>query len=170
MYESLKDRLEKKNTTLEVILFEQLKYLPNQFANVKGLQQLFEKIGIIISKNESERVLEDVRAANNGRYDCSFKDVVDFMTRKRVNVAFLDKGFVDPLIGQCCHLLNRAVQTQDLTLEKVFEVFDKNREGKITKEVFIKCMQGMELGIAIEDLVEFFNYIDDRNENSITKL
>ena len=31
-------------------------------------------------------------------------------------------------------------------------------------------MQGMELGVAIEDLVEFFNFIDERNENVITKL
>jgi hypothetical protein len=28
----------------------------------------------------------------------------------------------------------------------------------------------MELGVAIEDLVEFFNFVDDRNENAITKL
>lgn len=66
--------------------------------------------------------------------------------------------------------MNKAVQTLDLTLDKVFEVFDKERDGKISKDVFIKCMQGMELGISIEDLVEFFNYIDDRNENTITKL
>lgn len=57
-----------------------------------------------------------------------------------------------------------------MTVEKVFEVFDKERDGRISKDVFIKCMQGMELGIAIEDLIEFFNYIDDKNENAITKL
>jgi hypothetical protein len=34
----------------------------------------------------------------------------------------------------------------------------------------MKCMQGIELGIATEDLIEFFNYIDDKNENIITKL
>jgi hypothetical protein len=28
----------------------------------------------------------------------------------------------------------------------------------------------MELGIAIEDLIEFFNFIDDKNENTISKL
>jgi hypothetical protein len=31
-------------------------------------------------------------------------------------------------------------------------------------------MQGMELGIASEDLVEFFNFIDEKNENKISKL
>jgi Ca2+-binding EF-hand superfamily protein len=170
LYEALKDRLEKRNTTLEALIYEQLKYMPNQFANTKGVQQLFEKLGIVLSKNEAERVLQDVRAANHGRFECSFKEFIDFMTRKRVNVAFLDKGFVDPLIASCCHLLNKAVQGLDLTLEKLFEIFDKERDGRMSKDVFIKCMQGLELGISIEDLVEFFNYIDDKNENVITKL
>jgi len=31
-------------------------------------------------------------------------------------------------------------------------------------------MQGMELGVAVEDMVEFFNFIDDKSENSVTKL
>ncbi len=31
-------------------------------------------------------------------------------------------------------------------------------------------MQGMELGIAGEDLIEFFNFVDDKNENMIKKL
>lgn len=34
----------------------------------------------------------------------------------------------------------------------------------------MKCIQGMELGLAIEDLIEFFNYLDDKNENKISKL
>lgn len=31
-------------------------------------------------------------------------------------------------------------------------------------------MQGMELGIAGEDLIEFFNFMDEKNENMIRKL
>ncbi len=38
------------------------------------------------------------------------------------------------------------------------------------KEVFLRCMQGMELGISIEDLTEFFNYLDDKNHNIISKI
>ena len=57
-----------------------------------------------------------------------------------------------------------------MTVDKVFDIFDRDRNGKLSKDVFVKCMQGMELGIAIEDLIEFFNYIDDKNENSISKL
>jgi len=31
-------------------------------------------------------------------------------------------------------------------------------------------MQGMELGVAGEDLIEFFNFIDEKNDNVIRKL
>ena len=67
-------------------------------------------------------------------------------------------------------MLNKTVSTYDMTVDKVFDIFDRDRNGKLSKDVFVKCMQGMELGIAIEDLIEFFNYIDDKNENSISKL
>ncbi len=85
--------------TLEGIIFDQLKYMPNQFVNNKGIQQIFEKIQIIMSKNEAEHVLSDVRKHFNNRFECSFKDFIDFMTRKRINSAFFDKGFVDPMIA-----------------------------------------------------------------------
>ena len=38
LYEGVKERLEKKNTTLEAIIYDQLKYMPNQFVNTKGVQ------------------------------------------------------------------------------------------------------------------------------------
>jgi hypothetical protein len=40
----------------------------------------------------------------------------------------------------------------------------------VTKDTFVKCVQGMELGVAGEDIIEFFNFIDDKNENVIKKL
>lgn len=73
--------------------------MPNQFINVKGVQQIFEKLGIVLSKNEAEPVLADLRKNFNNRFECSFKDFIDFMTRKRINSAFFDKGFVDPMIA-----------------------------------------------------------------------
>ena len=144
--------------------------MPNQFANVKGVQQVFEKLQLILSKIEADKVLDDVRKANAGRFECSFKDFIDHLTRKRINVAFLDKGFVDPLIAQCCQLLNKCISAYDLTIEKLFDIFDRDRDGALSKDVFIKSLQGMELGISFEDLIEFFNFVDDRNENVISKL
>ena len=48
---------------------------------------------------EAKRVLSDLRHANNGKVECTYKHLVDFMTKNRINVAMLDKGFVDPLLA-----------------------------------------------------------------------
>mmetsp|Transcript_43812 Transcript_43812/g.42301 ORF Transcript_43812/g.42301 Transcript_43812/m.42301 type:complete len:139 (+) Transcript_43812:2602-3018(+) len=114
--------------------------------------------------------MKDVRKFYNGRFEISFKDFIDYMTRKRVNVAFLEKGFVDPLIASCCQSVSKVADFYDLTIEKLFVIFDKDKNGVITKQEFMKCVQGMQLGIAIEDIIEFFNYIDDKNDNMVTKL
>ena len=34
------------------------------------------------------------------RMDVSVDNFIDFMTRKRINVALFEKGFVDPLVAQ----------------------------------------------------------------------
>ena len=57
-----------------------------------------------------------------------------------------------------------------MSFAQIFSVFDVEGKGQVTKDVFLKCMQGMELGIAIEDLVEFFNFIDDKSDNVVSKL
>ena len=162
--------MEKKNTTFEQVIYETLKYMPTQFLNLKGLQQVFDKIQIVLSKNEADKVLNDVRKYYNGKFECSFKDFIDFMTRKRINSAFVDKGFVDPMIAQCCQQLNRLAQVYELTFEQIFDTFDSDRKGRLSKVNFLKCMQGMELGIASEDLIEFFNFIDEKQENRVSKL
>lgn len=134
------------------------------------MQQIFEKLQIIITKQEAENILGDVRAAFNNRFECSFKDFIEFMTRKRINSTFFDKGFVDPMIAQCCQQLNKCASSYDINFEQIFDIFDMDRRGIMQKDVFLKCMQGMELGIAAEDLNEFFNFIDDKNQNAVTKL
>lgn len=34
----------------------------------------------------------------------------------------------------------------------------------------MKCMQGLNIGVPMEDIIEFFNEIDSKNENIITKI
>ena len=80
-----------------------------------------------MSKNEVQKIMTDVSKTFNGRYDCSFKDFIDYMTRKRINVAFLDKGFIDPLIAACCQNITKAISFYDITIEKLFNIFDKDR-------------------------------------------
>jgi hypothetical protein len=86
-------------------------------ATTRGIQQVFERLSIILTKNEVERVLNDVREGINGKFECSFKDFVDSMTRKRINVAFVDKGFIDPLIAQCSQNMAKAKDAFGLTFD-----------------------------------------------------
>jgi Ca2+-binding EF-hand superfamily protein len=92
------------------------------------------------------------------------------MTRRRINVAFLDKGFVDPLIAKCCVEINKIKDGAELTFENMFNIFDGMRKGHIQRDDFLRCVQGLEMSIAVEDLMEFFNYLDDKMENRISKL
>jgi len=222
LYADVKERLEHLNVTLETIVYTELKYTTTALATAKGLQQVFERLEIVLTKTQAERVLNDVRAANHGESGCSFKNFIDFMTRKRINVAFVDKGFIDPLIAQCCQQLAKAKEPAGLTFEQLFGVFegtgghgapgrqadrddrdyradrsDKvNRavdkaaasqgppgsfggrssaargptRGLLSKENFLVCAQGLELDIACEDLMEFFNYMDDKRTNTVSKV
>ena len=66
--------------------------------------------------------------------------------------------------------MNKVTQTFEISFESVFDTFDSDRKGRLPKVHFLKCMQGMELGIASEDLGEFYNFIDEKSENRISKL
>jgi hypothetical protein len=54
---------------------------------------------VILSTTEAERILKDVRAHNSGKFECTYKNLIDFMIKKRINVSFVDKGFIDPLLA-----------------------------------------------------------------------
>lgn len=132
---------------------------------------MFERLEIVLPKAEAERILADVRKANDGKFECSLKHFIDFMTRKRVNVAFVDKGFIDPLIAQCCQQLSRAKDTVSLTFEQLYNNFvGAGGKESLPKEKFLTCVQGMELDIALEDLMELFNYMDTGNANQLSKV
>ena len=170
IYAKVKETLENLNLTLEVIVYNELKYMPKQLITTKGVQQVFERLDIILTKGEAERMLLDIRKANNGAFEASFKTFIDFMTRKRINVAFVDKGFIDPLIAQCCQVLAKAKDSCGITFDQLFNLFVGKKSGQLTKEAFLLCVQGLELEISIEDLLELFNYMDERSNNQISKI
>jgi cysteine sulfinate desulfinase/cysteine desulfurase-like protein len=88
MYEELKNKIEAKNVTIEQILFTDLQYLPNTLAVITGIRQMFEKLQIIISSADADFILKDVRKANQGKFECTYKEVIDYLTKRRINVAF----------------------------------------------------------------------------------
>jgi len=88
LYEDLKNKIESKNVTIEQILYTDLQYIPNSLAVITGVRQLFEKFQISISSSDADYMLKDVRKANLGKFECTYKDLVDYLTKKRINVAF----------------------------------------------------------------------------------
>lgn len=52
-----------------------------------------------VSNDEGKRILDDVRKANNNMFEISVKSFIDFMTKKRINIAYVAKGFIDPLVA-----------------------------------------------------------------------
>jgi Ca2+-binding EF-hand superfamily protein len=101
VYDEVKTKLENKNATLEQIFFNELQFSPHALATVKGLSTAMDKLGIVVSQVQAERMLKDLRKVQNGKFECTYKDFVDYMTRRRINVAFLEKGFIDPLLASC---------------------------------------------------------------------
>lgn len=129
---------------------------------------MFEKVQIIISNADGECILKDVRKANSGKFECTYKDVIDYLTKRRINTLFQEKGFIDPLLAASVSALTRVREHYELTPVKLFKLLDSDMKGSITKDQFILSMQGMNLGIAVEDIMELFNYIDDKNVNRVT--
>ena len=141
--------------------------------------------------------MKQVRKANFGKFNCTYSDVIDFLTRKRINVAFLEKGFVDPLLAASVSQINTLKDEYELTLNQLFRLLsageredpgldkslmnnssfvsgghagDKKKVGnKLSRENFVTIMQGMNLKLTVEDINELFNFIDDTGENRITR-
>jgi len=62
----------------------------------------------MISISEAEYIIKDVRNDNFGKFECTYKNLVDFLIKKKINVAFIDKGFIDPLLANTVQALNRV--------------------------------------------------------------
>jgi Ca2+-binding EF-hand superfamily protein len=127
-----------------------------------------EKLGIVLSTNEADYILKDVRKHNYGKFECTYKNLVDFMTKNRINVAFVEKGFIDPLLANTVQALNRVKDVHDFTYEHLFRILDAEEKKHFSKEQFMICLQGMDLGCAVEDIIELFNYMDDQNINRVS--
>jgi len=119
----------------------------------------------VLSEREANELLKDLREAV-GHYECSVQDFLDFMTRQRINVVSLEKGFVDPLVAQICTKVLRVCKVFDVVPGQCFKILVGKKSDTIRKPVFLRCMQGMQLGAPIEDLINLFNYMVSKEQNS----
>jgi Ca2+-binding EF-hand superfamily protein len=53
-------------------------------------------------------------------------------------------------------------------MHQLFNVFDPDRSGDISKQEFILNTQGMNINLTLEEILELFNFIDEKDANRIT--
>jgi protein fantom len=66
--------------------------------------------------------------------------------------------FIDRVISQ----LQQRIVEKRLSLRQAFLAFDENRDGKISRQEFLKTFQMMQLGVSNEDIVRVFDSFDER--------
>ena len=109
--------------------------------------------------------------ANDNKFEITYKDFIDFMTRKRINVAFLERGFIDPILASTCTQIQTIKDQYEITFERIFDIFCSTTTvpPSLTKEDFVVAVQAMEVKTSVEDINELFNYMDTQGTNRIRK-
>lgn len=110
--------------------------------------------------------------ANDNKFEITYKEFIDFMTRKRINVTFLERGFVDPILASTVSRIVTVRDQYEITFEQLFDIFCQNKKSispTLDKEQFIESIQAMEIKTSVEDINELFNEIDVEGMNRITR-
>lgn len=118
---------------------------------------------------EIQKVLSDVQKHYHGMFEISLRRFIDFMTKIKVNIAFQEKGFIDPLLANTVQAINKVKDQYDLGYNQLFNMLDAKLDGKVTKDQFVTCLNGMALGCSQEDISELFNNLDEKQDNKIDK-
>jgi hypothetical protein len=92
------------------------------------------------------------------------------MTRRKINVAFLEKGFIDPLLASCTSALVGVMELYSFDHKQLFRVLSGKTQARstVSKDDFVTCVQGMDLKLSVDDISEFFNHCDILALNRIT--
>ena len=113
-----------------------------------------------------------MRKANESKFEITYKDFIDFMTRRRINVAFLERGFIDPILASTYTQIMAIKDQYEITFERLFDIFCRNIGSvspSLSKDEFVESIQAMEIKTSVEDISELFDYIDNTGINRITK-
>ena len=86
------------------------------------------RILIVLTPKQAERIVQDVRLANPHKMQTiTYKDMIDFFTRKRINVAFLERGFIDPILASTCTQIQAIKDQYEITYENIFDIFSTGK-------------------------------------------
>ena len=154
IYEEIKNKLEHKSVTLEHVFYSHQATEGkggDQEPNVNAMQNVtkdgiirnFARIQITITSAQAERIIKDVRMANDNKFEITYKEFIDFMTRKRINVTFLERGFVDPILASTVSRIVAVRDQYEITFEQLFDIFCQNKKSvtpTLEKEQFIESI------------------------------
>lgn len=140
LYEDLKNKIEAKNVTLEQIFFTDLKLDPQSFITPEAIRDGLNKLQIQLSQEEGKKIIRDVRKFYNDRFEVTLRNLVDFMTKKKINLVFTDKGAIDPLLANTVQAVNKVKDQHELRMEDLFNMLDARKSGTVTKENFVLCL------------------------------
>jgi hypothetical protein len=59
--------------------------------------------------------------------------LIEFLTKARINVQFLEKGFIDPMLANSVSQLALISAYYNLSPTKLFRVLDADGSGKVAK-------------------------------------
>lgn len=76
-----------------------------------------------MSQTQADRILRDVRLNQDGKFEVTYSDFIQFLTRRRVNVAMLEKGAIDPILAATSTHVQQIRDQYDLTYEQIFQIF-----------------------------------------------
>lgn len=70
-------------------------------------------------------------------------------------------------VSKCFTRLYRIIKKNNISLRKVFNDFDKSKEGKLSEKQFIHMMQKLDKQMREDEIMEAFNTIDEDGSKTL---
>jgi len=87
------------------------------------------------------------------------------MTRKRINVAFLERGFIDPILASTCTQIQQIKDQYEISYEDIFDIFCSDKDlfpPSINKGDFVEAVQSMTNRITKTMFVHSISFITSK--------
>ena len=111
----------------------------------------------------------------------TYSDFIDFLLKRKTAIKYQEQGFINPMVASCMTQINQVRSAFNITIPKFFIYINGNMQftkesdfeveqkgNTVAQSSFVKCFIGMNLGLAVEDIVDLFNYIDTSMNGQIT--
>eukprot|EP01022_Parablepharisma_sp_SALTPOND_P032418 TRINITY_DN843_c0_g1_i2.p1 TRINITY_DN843_c0_g1~~TRINITY_DN843_c0_g1_i2.p1 ORF type:complete len:1902 (-),score=265.49 TRINITY_DN843_c0_g1_i2:41258-46963(-) len=148
VYEKIKEQFLAKETSVQNV-FLKLKIDPVAAVTGKGIRKLFESIELVLTAKELTLLDNEIKSAF-GKDEYSYQDLLDFMIRKRIDPGYTG---MEPGIVICMNAVSKVLKKNGINYAKAYSMFSKNYGAYVSKRDFVEAINGMQLGLSIEDIL-----------------